>query len=161
MRDTIWRCNCGAVFVILAAMAGILTSCSSAENSLKDGYFSAEALEFDSYGWKEYVTICVSSGQIIMVEYDAVNSSGFIKSWDMDYMRVMNAADGTYPNAYTRSYGTKFMENQGIEGVDLLSGATHSYYSFLQLAEAVLESARLGDTSTRLVALSMPADAIR
>ena len=75
-------------------------------------------------------------------------------------MRVMNASDGTYPNAYTRHYRAKFLENQGIEGLDILSGATHSYYSFLQLAEAVLECARTGDVPTRLVQLSVP-DAIK
>jgi major membrane immunogen (membrane-anchored lipoprotein) len=142
-----------AATALLVLSAGILVSCSSAEYLLKDGYYSAEAAEFDSHGWKEYVTICVSSGQIIMVEYNAFNTSGFIKSWDMDYMRVMNAEDGTYPNAYTRYYGGKFMKNQGVDDIDLLSGSTHSHYSFLQLAEAVLENARLGETATRLVVL--------
>ena len=150
---------CGTVLTVIAVAAslilpaGMLVSCSSAEYPLKDGYYSAEAAEFDSHGWKEYITICVSSGQIIMVEYNAFNTSGFIKSWDMDYMRVMNAKDGTYPNAYTRYYGGKFMEKQGVEGIDFLSGSTHSHFTFLQLAAAVLENAQLGDTATRFVVL--------
>jgi major membrane immunogen (membrane-anchored lipoprotein) len=139
-----------ALAVGLALMAG---SCSGAEYPLKDGYYCAEAAEFDDFGWKEYVTIRVTSGRIIIVEYNAFNRSGFIKSWDMDYMRVMNASDGTYPNAYTRYYGRQFLESQGTEGVDLLSGATHSYHSFLQLAEAVLEKARRGDSTTGRVPL--------
>ncbi|MCL1837263.1 MAG: FMN-binding protein [Treponema sp.] len=148
-------CLCGAFLAIFAAAAGML-SCTAAEETLKDGYYSAEAAEYDSYGWKEYVTICVSSGQIILVEYNAFNASGFIKSWDMNFMRVMNASNGTYPNAYTRHYRAKFLENQGIEGLDIVSGATRSYYSFLQLAGAVLENARSGDAEPRFVTLEIP-----
>ena len=142
--------------VLAALAAAVLISCSANEHSLKDGYYCAEAAEFDDYGWKEYVTVCVSGGRIILVEYNAFNAAGFVKSWDMDYMRVMNAADGTYPNEYTRYYGGKFLENGGTQGVDVLSGATHSHHTFLQLAEAVLENARHGDAATKLVALSIP-----
>jgi len=68
----------------------------------------------------------------------------------------MNASNGTYPNAYTRHYRAKFLENQGIEGLDIVSGATRSYYSFLQLAGAVLENARSGDAEPRFVTLEIP-----
>ena len=143
-----------AYWLVLAAGLSLMAaSCSEAEYPLKDGYYCAEAAEYDAFGWKEFVTIRVSSGKIIIVEYNAFNKSGFIKSWDMDYMRVMNASDGTYPNAYTRHYGRQFLENQGTQGVDLLSGATHSYHSFLQLAQAVLENARRGDPTTERVPL--------
>jgi major membrane immunogen (membrane-anchored lipoprotein) len=120
---------------------------------MKDGYYTAEAAGFDAHGWKEYLTICVSSGRITMVEYNAFNPSGFIKSWDMDYMRVMNAHDGTYPNAYVRAYKEQLLNSQGTAGIECLSGATTSYHSFLQLAEAALENSRSGIQATRLVQL--------
>jgi major membrane immunogen (membrane-anchored lipoprotein) len=142
-----------AVLISAAVAAG---SCLSGGNPLKDGYYSAEAEEFDSYGWKEYISVCVSGGRIIVVEYNAFNKAGFIKSWDMNYMRVMNAVAGIYPNAYTRYYGGKFLEGQGTRDVDTLSGATESHDSFLQLAQAVLENARIGDTATRFVPLDEP-----
>ena len=134
----------------------LLVSCGENTPFFKDGYYTAEAAEFDEYGWKEYVTICISAGRIILVEYNAFNSSGFIKSWDMDYMRVMNAADGTYPNAYTRYYGRQFLENQGTEGIDALSGATYSYHTFLALADAVLKNAREGNNNTTQVNFGEP-----
>ena len=143
----------GAILAVLTVLPG---SCTAARFPIQDGYYSAEAAEFDEFGWKEFVTIGVSSGQIILVEYDAFNASGFVKSWDMDYMRIMNAEDGTYPNAFTRYYGEKLLSYQGTRGVDILAGATHSYHSFLQLAEAALENARLGDVATRFVRLSDP-----
>jgi major membrane immunogen (membrane-anchored lipoprotein) len=141
--------KCPVVFLVFLLI--LLVSCGANDSALKDGYYTAEAGEFDAHGWKEYLTICVFGGQITLVEYNAFNASGFIKSWDMDYMRVMNARNGTYPNAYTRSYGRQLLEKQGTEGVDCISGATDSYYSFLQLADAALENARRGDAETRLV----------
>jgi major membrane immunogen (membrane-anchored lipoprotein) len=119
--------------------------------SMKDGYYTAEMAEFDDYGWKEYVTICVSGGKIITVEYNACNRSGFIKSWDMDYMRLMNALDGIYPNEYTRNYAGRLLHSQGTEQVDRIAGATVSYRSFIRLADAVLENAKKGRTAVSLV----------
>jgi major membrane immunogen (membrane-anchored lipoprotein) len=135
-------------FLIIFLMAA---ACRKENFNLKEGYFTAEAAEFDSFGWKEYLTISVSGGKIIHVEYNAYNPSGFLKSWDMDYLRTMNEANGTYPNAYTRYYAGKFLEKQGVEGIDALSGATHSYPVFIGLAEAVLKCAMEGDHSTVLV----------
>jgi major membrane immunogen (membrane-anchored lipoprotein) len=130
-------------------------SCSRHGPLLLDGYYTAEALEFDEHGWKEFVTVCVSGGRIITVEYNAKNAGGLIKSWDMDYMRIMNAADGTYPNEYTRLYGAQLISFQGIEGIDVLSGATNSYYSFVQLAKAVLEKSKTGDTSVAFIEVAV------
>ena len=63
-------------------MIGVsLISCKKSEK-MQDGYYTAEAAEY-SHGWKEYVTICVMENQIVSVEYNAKNASGFIKSWDM------------------------------------------------------------------------------
>ena len=129
----------------------ILFSCNAGNTALKDGYYSAEAADFDSHGWKEYLSICVSGGKIILVEYDAFNASGFIKSWDMDYMRQMNAENGTYPNAYFRHYTGQLLKTQGVTSIDTLSGATTSGYTFLRLAEAVIENARKGNSKTALV----------
>ena len=129
----------------------ICTSCGGNSFSLKDGYYTAEAAVFDEHGWKEYVTVCVSGGRIILIEYNAFNVSGFIKSWDMNYMRIMNAEHGTYPNAYTRYYAGQALNKQGTGGIDGLSGATTSFHSFLKLTNAALENARQGIAETELV----------
>ena len=129
----------------------LFISWGGSSSTLKDGYYTAEAAVFDEYGWKEYLAICVSGGRIILVEYNAYNSSGFVKSWDVDYMRMMNSEDGTYPNAFTRHYGRLLLEKQGTEGIDALSGASNSYPVFLALAEAVIKNAREGNNKTALV----------
>ncbi|MDR1532445.1 MAG: FMN-binding protein [Clostridiales bacterium] len=123
-------------------------------NTLRDGYYSAEASEFDSYGWKEFVTIYVRGGRIITVEYNAYNASGFIKSWDMNYMRVMNAQSNSYPNKYTRAYAADLLETQRPNEVDVITGATTSGHSFRRLSALAIARAKAGDTSVAFIKLS-------
>ena len=134
---------------LLLFMILLLAGCDKNEE-LQDGYYTAQASEYN-FGWKEYVTIMVKGGQIVSVEYNAENASGFIKSWDNAYMQNMLHSNGTYPNEYTRYYAGEFLEKQGKEEIDALSGATSSYDSFQMLEAAVLEQARKGDSSIILV----------
>ncbi|GHV95251.1 hypothetical protein AGMMS50293_15710 [Spirochaetia bacterium] len=143
--------HCSKKQILLISCVVFCLACAGNNSTLKDGYYTAEAAQFDEHGWKEYVTVCVSDGRIILIDYNAFNPSGFIKSWDMNYMRMMNASDGIYPNAYVRFYKEQAMSNQGTGGVEALSGATNSYKTFIVLTDAALENARLGLTETRLV----------
>lgn len=129
----------------LLLAVSLLTACGDQEE-LQDGYYTAQASEF-SHGWKEYITILVKGGNIISVEYNAENASGFIKSWDNAYMQLMLHVQGTYPNEYTRYYANQFLEGQGEGDIDALTGASFSHGSFQILAQAVLEQARRGDSS--------------
>ncbi len=138
----------GIILSLLLA-AGLLTSCGS-EEGLQDGYYTAQAAEFN-HGWKEYVTILVKGGDIISVEYNAENPSGFIKSWDNSYMQTMLHIQGTYPNEYTRYYAGQLLEGQGEGKIDAIAGASTSHASFQILAQAVLEQARRGDSSIVIV----------
>lgn len=130
----------------------LLTACSdkATGTELQDGYYTAQAAEF-SHGWKEYITIMVKGGSIVSVEYNAENASGFIKSWDSNYMQNMLKAQGTYPNEYTRYYASQLQNGQGKNTIDVLTGATSSYYSFQKLSVAVIEQARRGDSSIVIV----------
>ena len=93
----------------------------------------------------------VKGGNIVSVEYNAENASGFIKSWDNAYMQTMLHSNGTYPNEYTRDYASQLLEGQGNSSIDAISGASSSHTSFVKLAEAVLEQARKGDSSIVVV----------
>ena len=135
--------------MLLTASLLLLTACGD-QTELQDGYYTAQAAEF-SHGWKEYITILVKGGDIISVEYNAENASGFIKSWDNAYMQTMLHAQGTYPNEYTRGYANQLLERQGEGGIDAITGATSSHTSFQILAQAVLEQARKGDPSIAIV----------
>ena len=135
--------------LLLTASLLLLTACGD-QTELQDGYYTSQAAEF-SHGWKEYITILVKGGDIISVEYNAENASGFIKSWDNAYMQTMLHAQGTYPNEYTRGYANQLLERQGEGGIDAITGATSSHTSFQILAQAVLEQARKGDPSIAIV----------
>ena len=135
--------------VLIALLLISLTACSE-ETGIQDGYYTAQAAEF-VHGWKEYITIMVKGGSIVSVEYDAENLSGFIKSWDNAYMQTMLHSNGTYPNEYTRYYAGQLLEKQEDTELDVLAGASTSYGSFYQLAEAVLEQALNGDSSIVIV----------
>jgi major membrane immunogen (membrane-anchored lipoprotein) len=132
----------------------VLSACqgnTGGDLKLHDGYFTAEAASFDNYGWKEFVSIYVNSNKIITVEYNAKNESGFIKSWDMEYMRRMNAADGIYPNKYTRLYAVALLNRQDPSRLDAITGATDSYHSFRLLSRAAIEQAKTGDKKVAFV----------
>ncbi len=120
------------------------------ETGLVDGYYTATMSDY-SFGWKEYVTICVMNHKIVSVEYNARNKAGFIKSWDSAYMRNMNSVTGTYPNRYTRDYAAQFLEKQGMEEIDMLAGASSSGGNFQKLTAALLKSAQAGDTEIQIV----------
>ncbi len=135
--------------ILLLLLLGTLTACSG-QATLQDGYYTAQAAQF-SHGWKEYITVLVKDGSIVSVEYNAENASGFIKSWDNAYMQNMLHSNGTYPNEYTRYYAGQLLEGQGEAPIDALSGASSSHGSFQMLAAAVLEQARQGDSSIRIV----------
>lgn len=138
-----------AMLLGLMLTASLLAACGTG-TGLQDGYYTAQAAEF-SHGWKEYITILVKGGNIISVEYNAENASGFIKSWDNAYMQTMLHSNGTYPNEYTRYYASQLLEGQGSGSIDAISGASSSWASFQKLAAAVLEQSRNGDSSIKSV----------
>lgn len=137
--------------IVILLSAFFLTGCQTNADALIDGFYTSEAATFDTYGWKEYITIQVSGGIIVSVEYNAKNASGFIKSWDMSYMRLMNETDGTYPNEYTRRYSHALLLTQSPTDVDAIAGATTSHITFQLLAQAAISQARKGDKNVIFV----------
>lgn len=126
-----------------------LAGCGS-EKGMKNGYYTAEMKEYD-YGWKEYVCIFVKNDKIVSIEFNAKDPSGFIKAWDNAYMENMKLVSGTYPNEYTRLYGSRLLESQDIEAVDAVSGATSSGEHFYKLVNAAMEQAREGNSEVAVV----------
>lgn len=144
------------VFVIAACflmLGSVLSGCAGKGNSLTDGYYTAEMAEYDN-GWREFVTIHVEGGEISSVEYNAKNASGFIKSWDMQYMRKMSAAKGTYPNYYTRTYARQVVERQSGDSIDTVAGASNSGGKFRLMIAAALAQAQTGNTQVAIVEMT-------
>jgi major membrane immunogen (membrane-anchored lipoprotein) len=144
----------------LAVAILLLASCSaggegagSAGQKLADGYYTAEATSYNTHGWKDYITIYVDNNNIVTVEYDAKNSSGFLRSWDMDYMRLMGAQTGIYPTLYGREYSAALLRLQKPDGIDVISGASYSYASFKILAAMAISQARANDKNVAFAEL--------
>jgi major membrane immunogen (membrane-anchored lipoprotein) len=144
MKKKVWG-------MLLVSLFSVVMSCANSSSRLKDGYYTAECAEYDEYGWKTFMTISVNNGIISQVEFNAKDIGGFIKSWDMNYMRIMNTKNGTYPNEYSRFYASQFIEDQNVDSIDVLTGATVSWNIFVLLARAALENAENGVTSVAVV----------
>ncbi|MDR1505915.1 MAG: FMN-binding protein [Treponema sp.] len=144
-------CLAAAVLPILALTPGCTRDRLS--GSLSDGYYTAEAASYDENGWKEFITIYVSSGKIVTVEFNGRNSSGLLKSWDSTYMRRMNEQDGTYPTEYTRVFCSSLLAGQNAASIDAVSGATNSRAAFKLLAEAAMNQSKRGSRQIAFVPL--------
>jgi len=139
--------------LLLALLLFLCLGCAP-RTELQNGYFTAESAYFDELGWKEFVSVYIHNNRIITVEYNAKNASGFLKSWDMEYMRQMNEKFGTYPTKFARTYTSALLNRQDPEKIDLISGATTSYHSFRTLTKAALERARTGDKRVAFIDFS-------
>ena len=137
------------IFLVLMTMFSV-SGCKKEESRLEDGFYTVEMSDYIN-GWKEFVTIRVSGNKIVTVEYNAKNSSGFIKSWDIPYMRNMLDKKGTHPNRYTRTYAANFLASQSDKGIDAVSGASVSGGNFQKMASLLMEKARKGDDSLGIV----------
>ncbi|MDE6202955.1 MAG: FMN-binding protein [Lachnospiraceae bacterium] len=137
------------ICLILLLLSVFLGGCSSS-NKMKDGFYTAEMSDF-SNGWKEYLCIMVKDDTIVYAEFNAKDSSGYIKAWDNAYMEKMNASQGTYPNEYTRSYVSKLIDAQTSGSIDTVTGATSSGNNFRKLSEAVISQAKKGKPDTIVV----------
>ena len=128
--------------ILIVLGAWLLCGCGSSAK-LKDGFYTAQMSDY-SHGWKEYLCIMVKDN-IVYAEFNAKNPSGYIKAWDNAYMENMAAVETTYPNDYTRKYVAQLIKVQGSDGLDTVSGATHSGNNFVKLAAAVIGQAEKGD----------------
>jgi major membrane immunogen (membrane-anchored lipoprotein) len=119
--------------------------------AMQDGYYTAQAKHYDADGWKDYVTIYVSGGRIVTVEFNATNSAGFTRSWDMDYQRAVRAKTGMLPSLYLRAYVTDLQSLQNPDRVRPVARAERQHAVFQALAAAAILHAEAGDGSVASV----------
>lgn len=137
-----------AVFFVVS-----LTSCVSAQNNSNyiDGTYNASFINYDSYGYKDYLRVVVEDGIIATVEYDAVNENGGLRSEDFDYEQRMEGQKDTYPRRYSADLVNRFLESKDLKNIDTIAGATWSSECFIALITALEENLKTGNTQTLLV----------
>lgn len=146
-------------FMFSAAVAvSLMSGCSGDiqatlnSKTLVDGVYRAEYSECDEYGWKDYVEITVSEGEISEVVFDGENADKTkLKSEDLSYENQMKQYRGTYPAKYNKDLINQFIETGKIDGVDVVAGATESTDRFKTLVIAAMGNAIDGDTETVVI----------
>ncbi len=141
-------------FVLCAVMALSTTGCAESRvntNALVDGTYHTEFLDFDAYGWKDYVEVTISEGELVEVVYDSVDKDDNLKSEDMGYKADMEAIVGTYPAKYNRDLINQFIESGKVTSVDIVAGATESTGNFKTLIVATMKNAVAGNTETAVI----------
>ena len=131
--------------LLLIFSLGLMAGCDSQpKNLMKDGYYTAEAAEFNSQGWKEFLTINVSAGRIVSAEFNSKNASGFLRSWDMADKRRSNMDTGTNQSRYARLYTADLLNRQDPAMVGPIPGAVRAHQNFQLLAEAAVAQSKTG-----------------
>lgn len=128
---------------VLALLAGLLSGCG--EISYKDGTYEALSSP-DEDGAYARVVITFADNQITACEYVTYQRSGEIK--DENYGREAGnlGNSGFYERAQRavaamKIYRQKLLEQQHIEQVDKISGATIAYDQFTEAVHLILDQA--------------------
>lgn len=115
-----------------------------------DGDYSAEAAEF-SHGWKEFMSLTIVADVATMVNFDAMDSVGALKSELTEY--PMPDPPGL-PSAWYPTLEQQFVDadivNYDVMDIDGVTGATHSSDHAKEFFELMLGAATYGDTSTQI-----------
>lgn len=136
--------------VLLSLVLGVLLFAGCTDLGSKtymDGTYYAEYVDFDSYGYKDYLWVTVEDGAVKSIEYNGKNEDGLKKTDDEKYQSEMQAVLDTYPRKYTADMVNQYLEKQDIDAVDTLAGATYSFESFKALFLALEPQMVKGDTT--------------
>lgn len=90
----------------------------------------------------------VKDGKITESKYDNINADGKSKADDKDYEKNMKDKSGVGPAEYIKELNDSFVKAQSADGVEVVTGATHSSESFQNYAQQLIQAAQAGDTKT-------------
>lgn len=114
---------------------------------LKDGTYNLEEKNYNN-GYRVVFSIEVKDGKIVASNYDNVNEAGKSKVEDADYNKNMKDKAGISPEEYIPKLNEELVAAQSADGVDVVTGATHSSHSFQNYAQQLIQAAQAGDTAT-------------
>ena len=84
---------------VMAALMEQLKKGMPGETALplfEDGVYEAQMPDYDS-GWKDFVRVTISGGEVKQVEYDARDEEGALRSADEKYQKDMIAGNAAWP----------------------------------------------------------------
>jgi major membrane immunogen (membrane-anchored lipoprotein) len=141
------------IFSVLALTITLFTGCASS-NTLKDGTYRAEAKDFDSSGYKDYVVVTIKDAKYSSVEFDSFYKDDTNKKKSQDEVYAAAYPSGknyVKPAKYSKQLAEKLLSDQNIQKVDVIATATTSSNSFKKLISALESNIKKGKTDTLVV----------
>ncbi len=133
--------------IVIALTVTVLSGCTP---SYIDGSYRVELSDFDSLGFKEYLTAEVVNGELTSINIGAIDRDGVTKTDNEDYRIAMQLATGTYPEEVYETLDSRYLliaENQDPEAtVDAIAGATLTSNNYAILFEELQNSIVTGET---------------
>jgi major membrane immunogen (membrane-anchored lipoprotein) len=128
-----------------ATTSSATTSSASAGITLKDGTYTLKELN-DNNGYHANFSIVVKDGKISESNFDYLNADGKSKKDDADYNKNMKAKSGISPKEYIEKFNEELVSTQNPSNIEVVTGATHSFHSFQNYAQQLIQAAQSGDT---------------
>ena len=128
-----------------ATTSSATTSSASTGITLKDGTYTLKELN-DNNGYHANFSIVVKDGKISESNFDYLNADGKSKKDDADYNKNMKAKSGISPKEYIEKFNEELVSTQNPSNIEVVTGATHSFHSFQNYAQQLIQAAQSGDT---------------
>lgn len=104
--------------------------------NLPDGTYHGET-PADDFGYRHVIRFKVANGKLGQLDYDEIHADGHAKEADEQYGEKMSAS-GTTPAIAYPIYENALMQQQNLQELDAVSGASYSLYRFkLAVAYAI------------------------
>ncbi len=141
-----------AVVLMILAMTLSLVACGGGSD-MQDGTYRAEYSTFDDYGWKDFVELTITDGEITNVISDCISEDGVLKSEDEEYAAMMTEYGSPItPDAFYPLLEESLMNTQNPGEIDMVANATDSSTAFKLLAsELVSKNVKDGDSEVLIV----------
>jgi Major membrane immunogen, membrane-anchored lipoprotein len=119
---------------------------------LKDGTYTIEEKNYNN-GYRVAFSIEVKDGKVVASNYDNINEAGKSKQEDVDYNKMMQDKAGNSPEKFIPAFNEALVDQmakeEGTPGdIEVVSGATHSFHTFILYTEQLINAAEKGDTAT-------------
>ena len=118
--------------------------------ALQDGTYTLEETNY-SNDYRVVFSIVVEGGKIVESNYDNINEAGESKVKNAEYNKMMKDKAGISPEefipAFNEALVAQMAEEEGAPGnIDVVTGATHSFHTFVLYAEQLINAAENGAT---------------
>ena len=139
--------------LIQAAQAGDTTTIEIDNGAdLKDGTYTIEEKNYNN-GYRVSFSIEVKDGKVVASKYDNINEEGKSKQEDVDYNKMMQDKAGNSPEKFIPAFNEALVDQMAKEDgtpgdIEVVSGATHSFHTFILYTEQLINAAEKGDTAT-------------